>query len=60
MSEKKVTEHHTKQLCMCCRDNSHFIKDCKSLSAVQSHIINVVVAETVKKVTEEEESSEKE
>jgi acyl CoA:acetate/3-ketoacid CoA transferase beta subunit len=35
---------------MCCRDNSHFIKNCKLLSAVQSCIINVVSAETVKEV----------
>jgi hypothetical protein len=48
-----------KQLYMHCEDNSHFIKNCKLLSAVQSHIINVVTAETVKKVTEEEKNSEK-
>jgi hypothetical protein len=29
VSEKKVTECHTKQLCMHCKDNGHFIKDCK-------------------------------
>jgi hypothetical protein len=52
MSEKKVAEHHTKQLCMHCRDNGHFIKDCKLLSAVQPCIINVITAETVKKSTE--------
>jgi hypothetical protein len=40
---------------MHCKDNSHFIKDCKLLSAVQSYIINVTAAETVKKATEEEE-----
>jgi len=34
VSEKKVTKHHTKQLCMHCKDNSHFIKNCKLLSAV--------------------------
>jgi len=34
VSEKKVTKHHMKQLCMHCEDNSHFIKDCKLLSAV--------------------------
>jgi len=60
VSEKKVAEHHTKQLCMHCKDNDHFIKNCKLLSAVQSHIINVVAAETVKKTTEEEKNSKKE
>jgi len=60
VSEKKVTECHTKQLCMCCRDNDHFIKNCKLLPAVQSCIINVVAAETVKKTTEEKKNSKKE
>jgi len=60
MSEKKVTKCHTKQLCMHCEDNDHFIKDCKLLSAVQPYVINVVAAETVKKVTEEKKNSEKE
>jgi len=60
VSEKKVTEHHMKQLCMRCEDNSHFIKDCKFLPAVQSCVINVVAAETVKKTTEKEKNSEKE
>ncbi len=60
VSEKKVTKHHTKQLCMHCKDNNHFIKDCKLLSAVQSCVINVVTAETVKKTTEKEKNSEKE
>ncbi len=60
VSEKKVTEHHTKQLYMHCRDNDHFIKNCKFLPAVQSCVINVVTAETVKKTTEEEKNSEKE
>jgi len=60
MSEKKVAKHHMKQLCMHCKDNSHFIKNCKLLSAVQSCIINVTAAETVKKVTEEKKNSEKE
>ncbi len=60
VSEKKVTKHHTKQLCMHCRDNSHFIKNCKLLPAVQSCVINIVTAETVKKTTEEKENSEKE
>ncbi len=41
-------------------DNSHFIKNCKLLSAVWPHVINVVSAETVKKVTEEEKNSKKE
>ncbi len=60
VSEKKVTERHTKQLCMHCEDNSHFIKNCKLLSHVQPCVINVVTAETVKKSTEEEKNSEKE
>jgi len=59
VSEKKVTEHYMKQLCMCCENNSHFIKNCKLLSAVQPCIINVVTAETVKKTTEKEENSKK-
>ncbi len=54
-----MTEHHTKQLCMHCRNNDHFIKNCKLLSAVQSCIINVAAAETVKKVTEEEKNLKK-
>jgi len=58
--KKKVTEHHTKQLYMHCRDNSHFIKNCKLLFAVQSCVINVAAAETVKKATEEEKDSKKE
>ncbi len=60
MSEKKVVKHCTKQLCMHCRDNDHFIKNCKLLPVVQSCVINVVTAETVKKTTEEEKNSEKE
>jgi len=60
VSEKKVTEHYTKQLCMHCKDNDHFIKNCKLLPAVQSCVINVVTVKTVKKMTEEEENSEKE
>jgi len=60
VSEKKVAEHCTKQLCMCCRDNDHFIKDCKLLPVIWPHVINVVAAETVKKATEEEKNSEKE
>jgi len=59
MSEKKVTECYMKQLCMHCKDNSHFIKNCKLLPAVQSYVINIVAAETVKKTTEEEENSKK-
>jgi len=34
VSEKKVTKHHIKWLCMNCKDNDHFIKNCKLLSAV--------------------------
>jgi len=60
VSEKKVTKCHTKQLCMHCEDNDHFIKNCKLLSAVWPCIINVVTAETVKKTTEEEKNSKKE
>ncbi len=60
VSEKKVMKHHMKWLCMHCEDNDHFIKNCKLLSAVQSCVINVTAAETVKKTTEEEKNSEKE
>ncbi len=60
VSEKKVTKHHTKQLCMHYKDNNHFIKNCKLLSAVWFCVINVIAAETVKKTTEEEKNSEKE
>jgi len=60
VSEKKVTEHHMKQLCMHCKDNGHFIKNCKLLSAVQPCVINVAAAETVKKATEEEKNLKKE
>jgi len=60
MSEKKVVKHHMKQLCMHCKDNDHFIKNCKLLPAVQSYVINIAAAETVKKTTEEEKNSEKE
>ncbi len=45
---------------MHCKDNDHFIKNCKLLPAVQSCIINVAAIETVKKTTEEEKNSEKE
>jgi len=45
---------------MHCEDNNHFIKNCKLLPAVQSHVINVTAAETVKKMTEEEKNSKKE
>jgi len=45
---------------MHCEDNGHFIKDCKLLSVIQPCVINVVAAETVKKVTEEEKNLEKE
>ncbi len=59
VSEKKMTEHCMKQLCMHCKNNDHFIKNCKLLSAVWSHIINVITAETVKKMTEEEKTQKK-
>jgi len=36
VSEKKVTERHTKQLCMQCEESEHFVKECKLLSIVQS------------------------
>ena len=45
---------------MHCKDNDHFIKNCKLLSAVQSCVINVITAETVKKMTEEKKNSKKE
>ncbi len=45
---------------MHCKDNDHFIKNCKLLSVVQPCVINVTAAETVKKMTEEEKNSEKE
>ena len=45
---------------MHCKDNDHFIKNCKLLSAVQSCVINVTAAETVKKMTEEKKNSKKE
>jgi len=60
MSEKKVVKHHMKQLYIHCKDNDHFIKNCKLLPAVQSYVINITAAETVKKTTEEEKNSEKE
>ncbi len=60
VSEKKVAKCHTKWLCMHCKDNGHFIKNCKLLPAVWSCIINVAAAETVKKTTEEEKNSKKE
>jgi len=45
---------------MHCKNNSHFIKNCKLLSAVQSYTVNIVTAETVKKTTKEEKNSKKE
>jgi len=45
---------------MHCKDNDHFIKNCKLLSAVQPYVINIAAAETVKKATEEKKNSEKE
>jgi hypothetical protein len=41
------------------KDNDHFIKNCKLLSAVQSCVINVVAAETVKKHRRREELRKK-
>jgi len=60
VSEKKVAKCCTKQLYIHCEDNDHFIKNCKLLSVIQSYVINVATAETVKKATEEEKNSEKE
>ncbi len=60
VSKKKVMKHHTKQLCMHCKDNSHFIKNCKLLSAVWPCVINIVSAEMMKKVTEEDKNLKKE
>jgi len=45
---------------MHCKDNDHFIKNCKFLPAVQSCVINVAAAETVKKMTEKEKNLKKE
>ena len=55
-----VTKHCMKQLCMYCKDNSHFIKNCKLLPAVWSYVINIAAAETVKKTTEETKNLKKE
>jgi len=60
VSEKKVTECYTKQLCMQCEESRHFVKECKLLSAVQPWIINVTAVETVKKVIKTDENSKKE
>jgi len=60
VSKKKMTKCYIKQLCMHCKDNDHFIKNYKLLSIIQSHIINVVSAETVKKTTEEKKNLKKE
>jgi len=49
-----------KQLCMCCKDNSHFIENCKLLPAVQPQIINVAAAEIIKKVMKTDKNSKKE
>jgi len=59
VSEKKVMKHCMKQLCMHCKNNSHFIKNCKLLSAVWPCVINVAAAETVKKLTEAEKNLKK-
>ncbi len=40
--KKKVTECHTKQLCIQCEESEHFIKECKLLLTVWSWIINIV------------------
>jgi len=60
MSEKKVTECCTKQLCMQCEESRHFVKECKLLLTVWSWIINVTAAETVKKVIKTDENLKKE
>ncbi len=60
VSEKKVTECCTKQLCMQCEESKHFIKECKLLLTVQPWIINVTAAETVKKVMKTDKNSKKE
>jgi len=60
MSEKKVTECSTKQLCMQCEESRHFVKECKLLLTVWSWIINVTAAETVKKVIKTDENLKKE
>ncbi len=60
VSKKKVVKCCMKWLCMHCEDNNYFIKNCKLLPAVQSCVINVTAAETVKKTTEEEKNSKKE
>jgi len=45
---------------MQCNSNEHFIKRCKLLFIIQSHIINVVAAESVKKVMKKNKKLEKE
>ncbi len=60
VSEKKVTERHTKQLCMQCEESEYFVKECKLLPTVQSWTINVTAAEITEKTTETDENSEKE
>jgi len=60
VSKKEVTEHHTKQLCMQCKESRHFVKECKLLLTVQSQIINVATAETVKKVIKTDKNLKKE
>ena len=60
VSEKKVTECHTKQLCMWCEENEHFVRECKLLLTVWPWTINVTAAETAKKTTETDENLKKE
>ncbi len=60
VSEKKVMKYCMKQLCMHCKNNSHFIKNCKLLSAVWPCVINIVAAEIMKKVMRADENLKKE
>ncbi len=60
VSEKKVTECHTKQLCMQWKESKHFIKECKLLLIVWPWTINVTTAAITEKTTETDKNSEKE